>query len=425
MLRIIATSDWHLGNLFHGSDRLEEHLHFLNWLRGQIRNLHPDALLIAGDVFDNGNPSAAAQSAYYEFLADVTSDCPEMQIVVTAGNHDSANRLEAPRALLSRHRVEVRGVVHRNWIADPESQKGEWEFDFEDLMIPIEGKDGDKAVILAVPYLRSDLIQGENYSTGVRTFLGELTAKARALYPNRHLVMMTHMYASGAIIAEKDASEKVIIGGLEQISLDDWTDHPDYLTSGHIHKRQHIWNTDWARYSGSVLPMSFAEKDYSHGVDLVSLDATGRPMVEQISYEPQHRLRVIPEDGENLTPAKLKKLLDKELRNREDGELSDHYDYVLIKICQDKVKSEDLKDLEDYVGTKDAVLCKIQRVVPDLNLSTISQNQKLSSIDEILERDHMEALSEAFLVKHKQELSDRQRDLLRDMLDNMKNESED
>ena len=83
-MKILATSDWHLGNLFHGNDRLPEHKHFLKWLLEQIAEQKPDALLIAGDIFDNGNPSAAAQTVYYEFLADATQLCPNMQVIITA-----------------------------------------------------------------------------------------------------------------------------------------------------------------------------------------------------------------------------------------------------------------------------------------------------------------------------------------------------
>ena len=83
--------------------------------------------------------------------------------------------------------------------------------------------------------------------------------------------MMAHMYAKGSDIAKKDASEKIIIGGQEEVDLERWNEHPDYMTCGHIHKRQHIWNTDWARYTGSILPMSFAEKDYTHGIDLITI----------------------------------------------------------------------------------------------------------------------------------------------------------
>lgn len=82
-MKLITTSDWHIGNLFHGSDRLPEHRHFLQWLLSQLRAQQPDALLVAGDVFDNGNPSAAAQSAYYEFLDEATQACPDLHIIIT------------------------------------------------------------------------------------------------------------------------------------------------------------------------------------------------------------------------------------------------------------------------------------------------------------------------------------------------------
>ena len=150
-MKIIATSDWHLGNLFHGHDRLQEHKHFFQWLLERIEEQQPDALLVAGDVFDNGNPSAAAQSAYYEFLANATQACPGMQVIITAGNHDSANRLEAPRALLSRHQVEIRGNVRRTWLSGQEGESGQWNIDYDDLIIPVKGKEGDTMVVLAVP----------------------------------------------------------------------------------------------------------------------------------------------------------------------------------------------------------------------------------------------------------------------------------
>jgi exonuclease SbcD len=114
-MKIIATSDWHLGNLFHGNDRLPEHKHFLNWLLDHLQLERPDALLIAGDIFDNANPSAAAQSVYYEFLAEATERCSGMSIIITAGNHDSASRLEAPRPMLVKHNVQIRGNVRRTW----------------------------------------------------------------------------------------------------------------------------------------------------------------------------------------------------------------------------------------------------------------------------------------------------------------------
>lgn len=100
-MKFICTGDWHLGNMFHGIDRLDEHRHFLDWMVEHIEQLRPDALLIAGDVFDSGNPSAASQKAYYGFLARLSSLGHRMKVIVTAGNHDSYPSGSKPRALCS------------------------------------------------------------------------------------------------------------------------------------------------------------------------------------------------------------------------------------------------------------------------------------------------------------------------------------
>ena len=422
-MKILTTSDWHLGNLFHGNDRLPEHRHFLSWLLTQIEEQQPDALLVAGDVFDNGNPSAAAQTAYYEFLNEATQKCQQMKIIIIAGNHDSASRLEAPRPLLSRHHVEIRGNVHRNWVMDDEG--GTWQIDYDDLMIPITDKNGDKTIVLAVPYLRSDIVQNASYSKGVNKLLRTLTTKAKAKHPGLPLVMMAHMYAKGADIAKRDASERIIIGGQEEVNMEGWTDHPDYMTCGHIHKSQHIWNTDWARYTGSILPMSFAEKDYTHGIDLITISKGMELGVKRLVYQPQHKLVILPEDDVELTPKKLKNLIDEKLKKRANGARDEHFDYVTLKVKLEKISTDDIKALEDKVNEKNAVLCKIQKIIPQMGLQTISGNHSLKSIEDILNRDPMDTLREAFIIKHNVEMNEQQEAMLSELISGIKNESND
>ena len=135
MIRILHTADWHLGQTFFGYDRTGEHEVFLNWLAEEIRQKEIDALIIAGDVFDVSNPSAASQSMYYQFIYRVTVENPNLQIVIVAGNHDSAARLEAPLPLLQAMRTEVRGVVRKleggeidydHLIVELKNRKGKW-----------------------------------------------------------------------------------------------------------------------------------------------------------------------------------------------------------------------------------------------------------------------------------------------------------
>ena len=420
-MKILATSDWHLGNLFHGNDRLPEHRHFLTWLLGQIREKQPDALLVAGDVFDNGNPSAAAQSAYYEFLADATEACRDMQIIITAGNHDSASRLEAPRALLTRHNVEIRGNVRRVWSKTEDG--GKWVFDLGDLMIPVKEHDKDaEVVVLAVPYLRSDVLQNTYYSKGVNDFLRELTARAREKYPRAKLVMMAHMYAKGADIARNDASEKIIIGGQEEVNMEGWTGHPDYMTCGHIHKRQHIWDTDWARYTGSVLPMSLAEIDYRHGVDLINI--SDKVSTEFLEYTPQHKLCVLPENDEGATLGDIRRLVSRKLEDRKGGKLDDSFVYLFIRVKLDKVSNEEIRELEDLVGTKNAVLCRIQKIMPIIDNTVYAGDRKIKSVDDILERDPLDTLKEAYLIEHNMEMSEHQEQMLEELLKSIRTENE-
>ena len=146
MIRILHTADWHLGQTFFGYDRAEEHKAFLDWLAEEIRQNEIDALVIAGDVFDVSNPSAASQRIYYEFIYRVTAENPGLQIVIVAGNHDSAARLEAPLPLLQAMRTEVRGVVRK-------LEGG--EIDYDHLTIELKNREGEAEVLcMAVPLLR-------------------------------------------------------------------------------------------------------------------------------------------------------------------------------------------------------------------------------------------------------------------------------
>ena len=111
MIRILHTADWHLGQSFFGFERAEEHQHFLDWLTVELKQNSINVLIIAGDVFDVSNPSAASQRMFYRFVSRVTTENPSLQLVIVAGNHDSAARLEAPLPLLQEMRTEIKGVV--------------------------------------------------------------------------------------------------------------------------------------------------------------------------------------------------------------------------------------------------------------------------------------------------------------------------
>jgi len=291
MIRILHTADWHLGQTFFGYDRTQEHEHFLDWLAGVLIKNKIDVLIVAGDVFDVSNPSAASQRMFYRFIHRVTTENPRLQLVVVAGNHDSAARLESPLPLLQEMRTEIKGIVRK--------QNG--KIDYEHLLVELKNAAGEvEALCLAVPFLRQGdypvvETEGNPYAEGVKELYARLLKYAlKKRTDGQALVAVGHLLATGSEIAEKDHSERIIIGGLESVSPESFPEQIVYTALGHIHKAQRVSGRENIRYAGSPLPMSFAEKHYHHGVVKVTLDEGWAVEIEKLEYTPLVRLLSIP-----------------------------------------------------------------------------------------------------------------------------------
>ena len=280
-LKIIHTADWHLGQSFFGYDRQPEHTAFLKWLAETVADRQIDVLLIAGDVFDVANPSASAQRQFYHFLKEINLANPGLQVVVVAGNHDSAARLEAPNPLLEELGIAVVGVVKRNELG---------EIDFNSLLLPLRHRDGSvQAYCMAVPFLRqgdyppTDQKDQNTYVAGVeRMYRGLYEFAMEKAGTELPLVAMGHLHVLGAELSDDDRSERVIMGGLESVTSDSFPRELAYTALGHIHKAQKVGGREEVRYSGSPLPMSFSETNYLHQVVLVTLDGRTPASIEPL-----------------------------------------------------------------------------------------------------------------------------------------------
>jgi len=262
MLKLIHTADWHLGQVFYDYDRRREHRHFLTELLGYVKAENADVLLISGDVFDTSIPSAYAQEMYYGFLHKVTSENPELQVVIIAGNHDSAARLEAPEPLLNVLNITVRGSLKRTVGGD---------IDYRHHIVPLKKRGETVAWCLAVPYLRyGDYPQAASYAEGVEQLVSLMLKQV----PDTSLpvVAMAHLQASGAEISRNDRSERLVIGGLEGISPQAFQAGIAYTALGHLHRAQRVAHQENIRYSGAPLPMSFAERFNKQSIVAVTLD---------------------------------------------------------------------------------------------------------------------------------------------------------
>ncbi len=282
-MRLLHTSDWHLGQTLIDFDRGFEHQQFLDWLLQTIGEQQADALLIAGDVFDNANPAASAQKQLYRFLQQAKARYPTLDIVLIAGNHDSAARLDAPGPLLAALGVRVVGGVPR--LADG-------EIDVAQLLIPLHRADGEVgAWCLAIPFLRpSDVPQvvvkeeatQDAYQAGVaqlyQTALAQALAQRQA---GQAIVAMGHCHMTGGEISQ-DSERNIVLGGTDALSSKVFASELAYVALGHLHKAQRVAKSEHLRYCGSPLPMSFAEVDYRHQILAVELAGSELATVQEV-----------------------------------------------------------------------------------------------------------------------------------------------
>ena len=271
-MRLIHTSDWHLGHRFHGRRRYEEQERFLDWLAGLIEEQGIDVLLVAGDVFDTTTPGSRALTLYYRFLHRLAGS-PCRHVILIGGNHDSPALLEAPRELLRQLRIHVVGAVEDN-------------LDKEVLLLSDKGGRAE-LLVCAVPFLRDRDIRtsaagesleekGLKLQQGVKEHFQQVCLAAERIRqdidPSLPLVVLGHLFVAGGQTVEGDGVRELAIGGLNRIEGTSFPDSIDYLALGHLHLAQLVAGSTTRRYCGAPLPMSFNEADQSKLILSVSCE---------------------------------------------------------------------------------------------------------------------------------------------------------
>ena len=258
-MRILHTSDWHIGHRLYEQDRIGEHRQFLDWLLTKIKEKEVDVLLVAGDIFDTALPSSEATNLYYRFLFRLYSET-HAHAVITAGNHDSPMRLTAPREFLQMGRVHVVG-----------------EIDSESDIIMLQNGESTVA-IAAVPYLSENEIlphvsletnveKTERYREAIKQLYQGYVDRIPREIPK---ILMGHLVVHGG---EESGSERIIqIGGSTAVRISDLPDGIDYMALGHLHRPQSVRGASYPiQYAGSPLPMTFKEASYQKKVYLFDL----------------------------------------------------------------------------------------------------------------------------------------------------------
>lgn len=273
-MRVLHTSDWHIGRTLYGRKRYEEFEAFLTWLAETIQQNAIDALLVAGDVFDTSAPSNRAQELYYRFLCRVAaSSC--RHIVVVAGNHDSPSFLNAPKELLKALDVHVVGSS----TAFPE----------DEVLVLRNDQDTPELIVCAVPYLRDRDIRvaeaGESVEDkerklieGIRTHYAAVAAlaeqKREELGADIPIVGTGHLFTAGGQTVDGDGVRELYVGSLAHVTAGIFPACFNYLALGHLHVPQKVNGSETIRYSGSPLPMGFGEAKQQKSVCQVEFHST-------------------------------------------------------------------------------------------------------------------------------------------------------
>ena len=291
-MKILHTADLHLGQIIYQNyDRSDEHQHFFQQLEDWCREEQPDALLVSGDIFDIQQPSASVKKAFTEYFVQLHRACPAMHIIVVAGNHDSASRLQADNAIWKYADTTLIGMAPSNELL--KSPDG-WQ---DNYIVKLPA-----GFVIALPYMigeRRELLQ---------SLLDYVNEQNAAGLP---VVMMGHLAVTGS-----DATGHGFeIGKIATQDISSLGQGYDYLALGHIHKPQTIGHPDdalqeqvsypspVARYSGSALHVS-CDETYPHTVSLVEIDRhAGQVNIRQLRIDELRHFFILPADDTSFTSA--------------------------------------------------------------------------------------------------------------------------
>lgn len=272
-MKILHTSDWHLGHTLYNYDRTEEQMAMLLQMVDIVREEKPDVFLLCGDVYHTPQPSASVQTMFTNALVEIHDANPNMTIVVTAGNHDSGTKHDIFRTPWKALKVYTIGSVDAN--------------NKEDLIIEIPGQ----GYVIAVPYVNE-----RNMPDGFFQDLLDIVAERNKA--NLPVLMTAHTTVSGCDFAGHENASEYVVGGIDSHSLEDMGTGYDYLALGHIHHAQFVRGGHHrVRYSGTPIPVSFDE-NYQHSVSIVELNKHGEgPVVKEIEIQTHRPLVTLPKDG--------------------------------------------------------------------------------------------------------------------------------
>ena len=309
-MKFFHLSDLHIGKQLHSYNLKEDQEAILSQVVEAARRLHPDAVVIAGDIYDKQVPSAEAVTVFNCFLTELSDIAPPISVLITAGNHDSARRLDYASEILDRHHIHIAGV--------PPIEQGEYlkKVTFQDAYGEV---DFYLLPFVKPGYVRNlldDEMEGNSYTEAVRMLL-----EREDIDVSKRNVLVSHQfYTFGGNEPQRSDSEAVVVGGLDNVDAG-VLEKFDYAALGHIHRPQQIGNSRF-RYCGTLLKYSVSESEDNKHLLMVELGEKGtEPVYTAVPLSPIRDVRRLEGKFENI----LEEAKNKKLRN----------DYVSITVTDE------------------------------------------------------------------------------------------
>lgn len=298
-LRILHTSDWHIGRKLKEHDRTDEFRKFFEWLSGVIRREEVDALIVSGDIFDSRNPSADAQEIYYSFLAEISGKTCR-HVVITSGNHDSAALIDAPAGIMRRCEVHVVGRSSDDEIITLNDESGKAEM-----------------IVCAVPFLHeSDFRLFGNtdaeLKTGIKNHYAEIFTRAREIRGDDDIPIIAtgHLFLESGKTRTDEGERSIYLGTAIKVGTDIFPEDVGYVALGHLHSPQSVGRSN-IRYSGSPIHMSFGEWGITKTVSIVEFAGRNFAGIREVEIPVWQKMARISGDMA-VIERELRALMDKD-----------------------------------------------------------------------------------------------------------------
>ncbi|WFR59804.1 exonuclease SbcCD subunit D [Anaerocolumna sp. AGMB13025] len=384
-MKFLHISDLHIGKKFRETDFTDDQIHILNEILEIVDDIKPDGILIAGDIYDRSVPTAAAVNIFDDFLTRL--DMKKIKIFIISGNHDSPERLNFGKEIMSKSGIHIAGTF-----------RGKMD------KISMEDKFGSINIYL-LPFVKPSVVsyffkeeETDTYEKAVKAVI-----EAAQIDQSQRNILVAHQFVTNqGVEPEKSDSELLSVGGLDNIDVSVF-DAFDYVALGHIHGPQRI-GRETVRYCGTPLKYSFSEANHKKSVTCLEITDKNQVSVTAIPLHPVRDMRIIKD--------KLDNLLKEEIytgKNRED------YIHAIIT---------DEEDIYDPMGKLRTVYPNILILEKENAKSRVNENSRTSASGDVASRSPMDLFEEFYKNQNNVELNETQRKIMQDIFMELGGEAE-